>query len=451
MAMMIDAVRLAVEALALVEGRRKSERLALMEAMEKLGIRDQEAIGLAHRLVVETLRRLNLVDELIKLALNENGDVGPGELKPRTMAFLRLFAYRAVIEEADMGELINFVRAGREALGRGALRPIERALGRCTTLSIKDALSGKHGDERLALELGVPVWLIGQLSRSLGRQMALAVLRACMTRQPTYVRLNTLKGPEEEILRELESEGVELEPVEGLRHIYEVVASEKPLVLTDAHRRGLFYIQDKASCLAVELSGPEPGQAVLDVCAAPGAKTSHMAQLMGNRGLIVSVDFSERRMRAWAALMDKLGVRIAVPILADARFPLPLRLRADLVLLDPPCTSTGAFARAPSAKWRLSPRSARNMARVQARLLEASAQHVRPGGALIYATCSLLVEENELVVERFLRVHPEFELEPLDWPGGCPGLRGLDGCLRLYPHLHACDGYFIAKLRRAQP
>ena len=448
--MMMKAVELAIEALASVEAEGKGERLALAEAIQKLGVREPNVIRLAHRLVVETLKRLGLVDELVSLALEE-GEADLMSVRPRIRAFLRLLAYRAAIEKADVGELIELVRAGREVLGHKALRPFEEAIGRCTVLAPEDALSGKKGDDRLALELGVPRWLLEQLYRSLGRRLALAVLRASMERQPTYIRVNTLRAPEEEVLRSLELEGVKLRAVGGLRHVYEVLEAEKPLVLTSAYREGLFYIQDKASCLAVEVAGPEPGHAVLDVCAAPGAKTSHLAQLMDNKGLIISVDFSERRMKVWRTLTGRMGVKIALSVLSDARFELPVRLKADIVLLDPPCTSTGAFSRAPSARWRLRPKSARNMARIQARMLDACAEHVRPGGALIYATCSLLVEENELVVERFLRTHPDFELERAEPFLGSPGLRGLGACQRLYPHLHACDGYFIAKLRRAGP
>ena len=448
--MMIEAVRLAVEALASVDAERKGERLALSEAIRELGIRDVGAIRLAHKLVVETLKRLNLVDELVSMALEEAG-MKSAFIKPRIRAFLRVLAYRTAIEKADGREILEFVRAGRDVLGHKALKPFEKAIGRCMTLTLEEVLSGKGGDERLALELGVPMWLLERLYRSLGRRSAISVLRAFVGKQPTYIRVNTLKASEESTLRSLMSEGIELRPVEGLRHVYEVSEAERPLILTEAYREGLFYIQDKASCLAVEIAGPEPGQIVLDVCAAPGAKTSHIAQLMENRGLIISVDFSERRLKVWKTLVGKMGVRIALPILSDARFELPTRLEADIVLLDPPCTSTGAFSRAPSARWRLTPRSVRNMASIQARMLDACAEHVRPGGALIYATCSLLVEENELVVERFLRAHPDFELERAEPFFGSPGLRGLGACQRLYPHLHACDGYFIAKLRRAGP
>ncbi len=444
--MLDEVVKLAVEAMREVEVRRKSEKLALSESAVRLGVERPEAVRFAHRLVLEALKRLGLLDEIIA------GALGPGwrdTLKPRTRAFLRLFAYRAVVEEAGRRELLDFLAKAREVLGRGVLRPVEHALGLIMNTRREDVLASRSTDEKLALEFGVPGWLLRAFYKDLGRREALALLRACLSPLPTYIRVNTLKGDEDKVLALLSEEGIEVRPVEGLRHVYEVLAAEKPVVMTRAYREGLVYVQDKASCLAVEVAGPEPGMEVLDVCAAPGAKTSHMAQLMGNEGAIISVDFSLRRMATWRELMGKMGVRIAWPILADARYPLPLRSGADLVLLDLPCTSTGAFSHAPSARWRLSPASPRRMARVQYRILENCSRYVRPGGVLVYVTCSVLVEENEKVVEEFLRRHPDFELEPAEPFVGLPGLRGLSECQRLYPHRHGCDGYFIAKMRRA--
>ena len=443
--MMDEVIGLAVEALREVDVRGKSEKLALSEAARRLGVKDPGAIRFAHRLVLETLKKLGLVDELASKALKPTG---LQELKPRTKAFLRLFAYRAVLEGADIRELVELARKGREALGPGVLLPIEHALGRLTTMTVSDVLADRGTDDKLALELGVPRWLLDVFYRDLGRHEALALLRACLSPTPTYVRVNTLKGDEEEILKSLSREGIGLRPVEGLRHVYEVLGAEKPIIMTRAYREGLIYVQDKASCLAVEVAGPEPGMTVLDVCAAPGAKTTYMAQLMENEGTIISIDYSPRRLGTWKSLTAKMGVKIAWPLLADARFPLPSRLEADLVLLDLPCTGTGAFAHAPSARWRLTPSSAEHMAKVQYRILDSCSKHVRPGGTLVYVTCSVLIEENELVIERFLRTHPDFELEPAEPFLGLPGLRELRECQRLYPHLHGCDGYFIAKLVR---
>ncbi len=229
-------------------------------------------------------------------------------------------------------------------------------------------------------------------------------------------------------------------------HTYRLLETEKPLVRTRSFREGLFYIQDMASCLATEIANPKPGMNTLDVCAAPGAKTTYIAQLIQNKGEIYSIDYSRRRMHVWRRQMRRMGVEIAIPVIANACHPLPLKLSADLLVLDPPCTSTGAFGKMPSAKWRLTKRSVLQMAQIQWRILHQCSEQVKEGGYLVYSTCSITLEENEMLIERFLKWHPEFALAEATPRIGLPGLRGQAKCQRLYPHLHNCNGFFIAKL-----
>jgi len=144
-----------------------------------------------------------------------------------------------------------------------------------------------------------------------------------------------------------------------------------------------------------------------------------------------------------------MGVEMALPIVADARKPLPTRFEADLVVLDPPCTSTGAFSRAPSAKWRLTKRSVERMAVVQWDMLLACATCVKDSGFLVYSTCSVTLEENEMLIERFLKWHPEFSLVEASPRIGLLGFRGQRECQRLYPHVHGCNGFFVAKLLKS--
>jgi 16S rRNA (cytosine967-C5)-methyltransferase len=121
-------------------------------------------------------------------------------------------------------------------------------------------------------------------------------------------------------------------------------------------------------------------------------------------------------------------------------------LKADIVILDPPCTSTGAFGKLPSAKWRLTRRSIDKMAEIQWKMLCNCAEKVKPGGKLVYSTCSITVEENEMLIERFLKWYPKFSLVDITPDIGYPGFRGMDKCRRLYPHIHFCNGFFIAQL-----
>jgi 16S rRNA (cytosine967-C5)-methyltransferase len=153
-------------------------------------------------------------------------------------------------------------------------------------------------------------------------------------------------------------------------------------------------------------------------------------------------------MKVWKKETTRMMVKIAEPVIADACTHLPFNMKADLVVLDPPCTSTGVFAKQPSAKWRLRPKSVEKMAAIQWKMINSCAEKVVDGGSLTYSTCSITVEENEMIVERFLKVHPEFSLAEIEPKIGLPGMRELSKCQRLYPHIHQCNGFFIAKLQR---
>ncbi|MFQ6086515.1 MAG: methyltransferase domain-containing protein [Candidatus Bathyarchaeia archaeon] len=444
--MLREAWTLAIETLSWIELQRLGERLALTKAARQLKIQDAKVVGLAHKLVFEALRRRNLLDFIINQTLAphtlEDFKLGP-------QAFLRLYTYETRFVNGGFAKAGSIARLGRSILGWRALKEVEEALGRILSIPFDKALKRVGDEEGVALLTYNPLWFVKCCFQLLGRSEALRFLESATQPSPVYLRINTLKAPEENILKKLESEGIQTEKVPQLVHTFKLIEAKKPLVRTRSFREGHFYIQDMASCLAAEIANPEPKTTVLDICAAPGAKTTYIAQLMQNQGEIYSIDYSKRRMHVWKRQMKRMGIKIAVPVIADACHPLPLRLSADLVVLDPPCTSTGAFSKMPSAKWRLTKRSVLHMAGIQWRMLQQCAEHVKEGGHLIYSTCSVTLEENEMLIEKFLKWHPEFTLAETQPRIGLPGLRGQAKCQRLYPHLHNCNGFFIAKLLRA--
>ena len=311
-------------------------------------------------------------------------------------------------------------------------------------------LTGLTDHEATALRTFHPPGYVKYCDELLGREEAARLLQA--PGLPVYIRVNTLKADKGETLERLDSEGVTVKGVPSFAHTYRVLNHRRPLNLLESYREGLFAVQDKASALAGLVSAPEPGMTVLDACAAPGGKTGHLAQIMGGQGRILSLDFSERRLQIWKREMSRLGVMNATPILGDARKPRELPdVEADLVLVDPPCTGTGTFNRVPSAKWRLSQRSIDRMRAIQRRILYNCADHVRTGGSVVYCTCSITREENEMVIRDLLQVRPEFELAESTPRIGLPGMMGQDKAQRLYPHIHECNGFYLAKLikRRA--
>ncbi len=441
--MLRDAWTLAIETLSWIELQRLGERLALNRTAKQLRIKDPKAIGLAHRLVSETVRKKNYIDFLLNsapapLSLNDF------KLGPR--AFLRLYVHETKMTDGNLEKAARIARMGRSILGWRELNDVEEVLGEILSINPDSALKGVDEVEKVGLLTYHPPWFVKYCFRLLGRKEALMFLEKNTEIPPTYLRLNTLKAPEEMLLKKIEDEKVVLEKVPQLKHTYRLVQSKEPLTRTQSFRQGLFYLQDKASCLAAEISDPKAGTTVLDVCAAPGAKTTYLAQLMENRGEIISVDYSKRRIKVWKGETERMGAEIASPVVADVRKPLPLNLAADLVILDPPCTSTGTFGKTPDAKWRLTKRSILGMAKIQGEMIEHCSEYTKKGGFLVYSTCSITVEENEMVIETFLKLHPEFKLVDTMPKIGLPGLRGLTKCQRLYPHIHECNGFFVAKL-----
>jgi len=294
--------------------------------------------------------------------------------------------------------------------------------------------------ERLSFETCHPVWFVKRVVNVFGRTFALRILRRNLQTMPAYVRLNSLKVPAE----------ISAEPgglrVEGANGVFCLGMKGQPP--SRLIKSGALVVQDLASVTAGFVAAPKPGQVVVDVCAAPGNKTTHLAAQMQNRGRIYSVDISGARLSHWKREIARCGCEIAMPIRADAR-RLPFKTEADIVLVDPPCSNSGVFARSPAGKWKLTPARVNEFALRQYAILQASSDYVKPNGTLVYCTCSILPEENEFVIEAFLRDAPEFRVVPQAPFLGSPGLRGLDLCQRFYPHIHECNGYFIAKLQRA--
>lgn len=444
--MLKDAWTLAIETLSWIELKRLNERSALDETAKQLGIEDAKAIRLAYKLVYETVRRQNFIDYLINSILKPRS---LDDLKLGPKAFLRLYTYETKIRKKDFEKAVNIAQMGRSILGWQSLQDIEEVLGQILTANPTTLLHNLADEEKTALLTYHPTWFVKYCFKLFGRREALAFLEDSVNVKSTYVRINTLKMSEERAIEKLEDKGVFLEKDEKLKHVYKVIKSQHALTRTQSFSQGFFYIQDRASCLATEIANPQANMTVMDICAAPGAKTTHIAQLMENKGTIYSVDYSQRRMKIWKKEVKRMGVKNAMPIVADARKPLPISITADLITLDPPCTGTGTFSGTPSAKWRLTEKSVESMAKVQWEMLNRSKEYVKDGGSMVYSTCSIALEENEMLIEKFLKWHPEFTLVETLPKIGLTGFRGQTRCQRLYPHLHDCNGFFVAKLQKS--
>jgi 16S rRNA (cytosine967-C5)-methyltransferase len=396
-------------------------------------------------MVTETLRKKNYIDYMLNTALQPQ-PLSDFKLNKRT--FLRLYFNETKLADSNLEKAQRIAQMGRKILGWWKINDIEPVLGKILSINIQNALTGLEETEKAALQTCHPTWFVKYCYKLLGRAEALKFLEQSAQITPVYIRTNTLKAPNENILKTLQDEQIVLEKVPQLKHTYKLLETKNPLTRTQSFSQGLFYVQDKASCLAAEVAAPKQDTTVLDVCAAPGSKTTYLAQLMNNTGNIFSVDYSPRRIQVWKRETNRTGATNAQPIVADVRTGLPLNVSADLVILDPPCTSTGTFGKTPDAKWRLTKRSIRGMSKIQAEMIENCADYVKQGGFLVYSTCSITLEENEMIIESFLKHHPEYKLVEPEPRIGLPGLRGLTKCQRLYPHIHECNGFFVAKMKK---
>ena len=269
---------------------------------------------------------------------------------------------------------------------------------------------------------------------------------------PKAIRVNTLKIGEEELAARLRDRGFTLEKIPWTRHGYLVKTCPLPLGATPEYLMGYYFIQDPSSMHACEALGPRSRDLVLDMAAAPGGKTTYLAQIMGNQGTVVAIDLSRRRMKSLRSNVSRLGVENVLAVRTNALSVENFGLVFDKILLDAPCTGTGTVHRNREAAIK-DRGDVEKCTAVQGALLEAALGVLRDRGVIVYCTCSFLPEENELMVDRLLG---RYDLEVEELEHGEPGLTSWNGrelspelrkTRRFYPHVHGTQGFFIAKLR----
>ncbi len=317
---------------------------------------------------------------------------------------------------------------------------------------------GLVADAPAAVAGDIPDWLMLSFERAFGAAAA-EEGAGLSARAPVDLRVNTLKATREKVLKALERHGAVPTPLspQGVRIPAPEGAARSPALEAEtAHGKGWFEVQDEGSQVAALLAGAAPRQQVLDLCAGAGGKTLALAAGMQNTGQIYAYDADKRQLRPIFERLKRAGARnVQVMEAGDEAALLALGPRFDLVLIDAPCTGSGTWRRKPDSKWRLKPANIPERQAEQRGVLALGARLVKPGGALVYVTCSVLPEENGGQVAAFLAEHPEFALEPyreawrarfgVDAP---PSADGREDTLQLTPLRHGTDGFFIALMRR---
>jgi len=443
-------------------------------AQSRRALDDARDRALAAEIVNGTLRWQRALDHLITHFARRS----VARMDDEVLTILRLSMYQLlhldrVPAAAVVDDAVNLTRAARKPSAAGFVNAILRSLlrqrhrlplpARPEAEERRQAVPVDPEERRQAVPveavdrqaslayLGIthshPDWLVERWLTRYGFDAAEAWVRFNNDPPRLTVRVNTLRASVEDAMRALAEDGIVTE-----RTRYAPAA----LVVTEGNplRRspdGLVFVQDEASQLVPLLVDPQPGERILDLCASPGGKTTAMAAAMRDEGLIVACDVRPSRMELLRHTVEASGARCVRLMQVEARGPLPIGSTFDRVLIDAPCSGLGTIRRDPDIRWRRRPDQLAAFADEQVDLLDRAAAVLRPGGRLVYATCSSEPQENEEVVDRFLAAHPDMELIDLRVESLPPTLQQLvddRGMFRTLPFRHGLEAFFGAVLRR---
>ncbi|WP_297436441.1 RsmB/NOP family class I SAM-dependent RNA methyltransferase [Thermococcus sp.] len=426
---LVEAVKLGEEVKPSQQARRKAFARYRVEGWE-----NSKLTGIFY----SVQRRLGLIDEVIE----ELVGVSPLILDPWLRATLRVAVEIAVFRDPSEKT-------------RGHLRGLAQFLSKRTHPYVGyyyyDLLPEVFEyvpvidteEKRLKWDYLFPEWFIVKMRGLVGDEAG-ELLKALNETLPTSIRVNLLKASVEDVEHYLRKKSVRFERSGRVETVIRILDPFNPEWLFN---KGFAIAQEEAAAVASLVLDPKPGETVVDLAAAPGGKTAHMAELMKNEGKIYAFDVDKARIKRMNEVLRRTGVEIAEIVRADGRKAPDILGEgiADGVMLDAPCTSDGTIAKNPELRWRLREKNIPKVVSLQKELLESAWKLLRPEGRLLYSTCSMFHEENEGVVEWFLGRHPDAGLVPLTGPYD-EGL--LLGTMRAWPHSHGTIGFFYALLEK---
>ena len=420
----------------------------LFETHTHLDDRDKAFIN---QLVYGVLRWQLRLDWIIgQVAASPLKKIHPLALNVLRLACLQIFFLDKVPESAAVNEAVLQIKRKKlfhlAAFVNGLLRNLCRSKEQ---ISFPDKT---HDPVRFfSVFYSYPEWLVQKWLAEFGLEFCESLLAAGNQVPKTTLRVNSLQIGRDEFILRLGEQGILAKPAQYAPMGVELVDFRGRVTELSAFNAGWFQVQDQAAQIVTYLLDPGPHEKVLDLCAGLGGKTSHLAQLMNNRGLIIALDREWKRLRLQIQNNKRLGLKSIHPVLGDAAQDLPFLFSNpfDKILIDAPCSGLGVMARHPDAKWNRSEADLKHLPDLQAAMLHSAGPLLRQGGKMLYVTCTLNPEENERVIDDFLKAHEDFHLIPLrqtapDWAQALINDRGF---LETFPSVHGMDGFFAALLR----
>ena len=437
---------IALDVLNRVDEHRSYSNLELRHVLDAADLSPQDA-GLVTELVYGTIQRRLTLDFVL------SHFVGNKKIQTWVRNLLRLSLYQIrfldrIPERAAVHEAVEIAKRrghqGISAMVNGVLR---NALRNPVVWEKKP-----QGDvaRQISVAYSHPEWLVRQWLKVYGEETTKAICEANNLPPHPSIRVNRLKTTREELLARLREEGQVAQP--SALSPDGILLAGGNAAQSDWFRQGYCTVQDESSMLVALAVAPQPGMRVLDACAAPGGKTTHLAERMDNRGEIVANDVHPHKRDLIAGTASRLGLTIVKPTVGDA-LDLPQKNLGsfDRILLDAPCSGFGVIRRKPDLKWNKTAEDVKEIAKLQYQLLAGLSEMLAKDGRLVYSTCTIEPAENQEIVHRFVKEHPEFTIDTTlgdDLPGAARELVDSSGCLQILPHHFESDGFFIARLKR---
>jgi len=445
--------RMAFNILQRIEKERSYADILIDKTLSTTEMSDPDR-GLLTELVYGVMRRRGTLDHVLNQFSRRKTD----RLERNVLILLRLGLYQMLyLDRIPVSAAVNeTVKLAKEltpsasGLINAVLRRADRERER---IRYPDRL--KEPVAFLAARYSHPPWIIRQWIEQLDLDETEELARVMVEPPPLTLRVNTLRIGREELLAKLAASGIEAAPCR-YSHVGVNVTTRVPLAGLPEFNEGLCTIQDESSQLSSILLAPKAGERVLDLCAAPGGKATHLAQLMGNRGTVIACDFFPRKLLLIEENARRMGISIITATPLDAANAAHHEILTktegesfDRILVDTPCSGLGVLRRNPDGKWWKRAEDLTDLVGRQKRILLNSTGLLKDGGTLLYATCSTTREENEEVIADFLSNRPDFVLE--DLRAHFPEYAELfteSGCFRSWPHKHGMDGFFAARMRK---
>ena len=413
---------------------------ALKAQLAKTPLSAQDA-ALCSRIVYGVMQNELLLNWYLSAYCTQKLD----HLQPPLADILRIGAYQILFldkvpDHAAVSESVELCRTNGRSAASGLVNAVLRKVAQNKS-NLPPLPEGNIA--RLSIAYSHPQWLVKKLVSLLGVEEAERFLRIDNEAAPMTVQVNPLKTDADALARELAGDGVKSVPHGWVPDCFELSGTGDLTTLT-AFYQGRFTVQDAAAKLVTYAAGFEKGQDVLDVCAAPGGKSFAAAFAMENEGHILSCDLHENKLRRIREGAQRLGITCIETAAADGRtFREGWAEQFDTVLCDVPCSGLGIIRKKPDIRYK-DPSELKALPEIQRAILENSTRYVRPGGVLVYSTCTVLPEENENVTDAFLSSHPEFIYEEFSLPNG----EAAPGYLTLWPQRNGTDGFYLSRMRR---